>query len=64
MAKFAVYAVYTASKYLGEIEADSPDEAKSKAEETYDDTYVSLCHQCSGKLDLNGDAEFEVEQIE
>lgn len=34
------------------VEADTPDEAAKKAEELQWEKGVSLCHQCSGEVDL------------
>jgi hypothetical protein len=42
--KFNVYATVTGSKYIGEFEADTKEEALEKAA---DECYVSLCCQCS-----------------
>ena len=48
--KYSIVALYGASKYLGTVEAESAEEAKAKGEEM--ETYVSLCHQCAGEIDL------------
>ena len=61
MPKFSIYAQTVASKYLGEIEAETADEAYEKA--SADDAMLnamSLCHQCS-TIDL-GDPDFVVEE--
>ena len=63
MPKFSIYAQTVASKYLGEIEAETADEANEKA--SADDAMLnamtmSLCHQCS-TIDL-GDPDFVVEE--
>jgi hypothetical protein len=44
--KYHAYAIVTGSKYLGEFEADSPEEAEKMAA-TSDAGYISLCHKCS-----------------
>lgn len=46
MAKYRVYGIVTAGKYLGEVEADSEEEAINKGVDL-DTCYVSVCHQCS-----------------
>lgn len=46
--KYSIYAQITASKYLGEVEADDEVQAISKAEiEFHNEMHVSVCHQCS-----------------
>lgn len=46
MPRYRVSGTVTASKYLGEFEADSPEDAVDKAL-TSDAAYVSVCHQCA-----------------
>jgi len=60
--KFAVYAIYTASKYIGEFEADDKEAAIDRAVEDGDE-YVSLCWECSKEIELNDMARFEAEEI-
>lgn len=50
MAKWAAYGRVCGSKYLGQVEADSEDEAKEKAMRL-DSCFVSLCHHCSGECE-------------
>jgi hypothetical protein len=50
MAKFKVYGQVVGSKYLGEVEANSKEEAEIKGG-NLDECYVSLCHQCSRECD-------------
>jgi len=45
MPKYRVYGVVTGGKYLGEFEANTPEEAKQLALDS-DEAHVSLCHQC------------------
>lgn len=45
MAKYHVHAAVTGSAYLGLFEANSPEEAKEKAEAEHE--LGNLCHQCS-----------------
>ena len=42
--KYHVYGTVVGSKYLGEFEAASEEEAIEKAS---NEAYVSFCHQCS-----------------
>lgn len=46
MKRFHIYAVVRGSKYLGEIEAETKEEAEEKAL-GLDSADISLCHQCS-----------------
>ena len=64
MPKYHVYGVMTATKYFGEIETDSQNEAVEIAENS-DDNYASLCHQCSREIDLDDYSfqKFEVEEV-
>lgn len=60
--KFRVYAQTVASKLIGEIEADTIEEAREKANESMvDDLHMSLCHQCA-EIDLD-EPDFEFEAI-
>ena len=65
MPKYRVYGVMSVTKYFGEIEADSQDEAVEIAENS-DDNDASLCHQCSRELELNDYSfqRFECEEVE
>lgn len=49
MAKYSVTGKVVGSKYLGEVEADSLEQAFEKAEKL--DFYVSLCHQCDDQCE-------------
>lgn len=46
--KFRVYASVVGSKYLGEFEAETKEEAIKMAEA---DACVSLCHQCDSECE-------------
>ncbi len=46
MPRYKAYGRVSASKYLGEVEAKSEEEAVEKAFDL-DACYVSVCHQCS-----------------
>ena len=47
--KWDCYATITAGKYLGEVEAETEEEAIEKAE-NLESCYVSVCHQCSSDV--------------
>ncbi len=46
MPKYHVYGHVVGTKYLGEFEAETPEEAKEMAIEA-EEAHVSFCHQCS-----------------
>ncbi|GKV69839.1 hypothetical protein NCCP2716_27580 [Sporosarcina sp. NCCP-2716] len=48
MPKYSIYGVVIGTKYIGEFEADSKEEAEEMAWE-HDNASVSLCHHCAGK---------------
>lgn len=50
MPKFRCYAAVTGSKYLGEFEAATKEEAEEMAAES-DEAYASLCHQCARQIE-------------
>jgi hypothetical protein len=50
--KFRVYGVFTATKFLGEFEADSPEEAEEMAANS-DENSACLCHYCSDQIELD-----------
>ncbi|KVL67380.1 hypothetical protein [Burkholderia ubonensis] len=50
--KFRVYGMFTCSKYLGEFEAETAEEAADKAAES-EENHVSLCHHCAREMDLD-----------
>ena len=60
MPKYRIYGMVAASKCFGVIEADSKEEAESKAWDEYDST-ISLCHQCAGELDAEEIYKMEAE---
>lgn len=48
--KFSCYAQVIGSKYLGDVEADSLEEAEEKAE-ALETLNISLCHQCADQVE-------------
>lgn len=62
MKKYRVYAIATASCFLGEFEAENKDEAIRKAQEE-GDYASSLCHQCSHDVELGDWYKEEAEEI-
>ena len=62
MPKFSVYAHYWASKHLGEVEAETADEAEALADKD-GASYASLCHQCSHEIDIGDCYKIEAEEI-
>ena len=50
MTTWAVYGTVTGGKYLGEVEADSKEEAEEKAN-VLDTLSVSLCWQCASQVE-------------
>ena len=63
MRKYKVYGIVTGSKYIGEFEAESPEEAQELAAES-DKVYVSICHQCSDECDDPQITEFQAEAVD
>jgi hypothetical protein len=49
MPKFNVYGTVQASKYLGEFEAATPEEAEELALEA--NGHCSVCHQCTSEIE-------------
>lgn len=60
MSKYRAYGRVVGSKYLGEFEADSPEEAKKLAEQS-DECHISLCWSCSDECE---DPEIEEVYVE
>jgi hypothetical protein len=50
--KYRVYGTFTGTKYLGEFDAESADEAIKSALDS-DQNSISLCHQCSHSVSLD-----------
>ncbi len=51
MKKYRVYGIMTASKFLGEVEAETLKEAIEKGWESKE-FHGSSCYQCSAEIDL------------
>lgn len=49
MPRYRVVGTVIGSKYLGEFEADTPEEAVEKALDS-EECHVSVCHQCSDDI--------------
>lgn len=60
MKKYEVWLKVSASKYLGEVEAENDEDALEKAEEAFDCDEPRLCYQCSNAVEING-ADIQVE---
>jgi hypothetical protein len=67
MAKWRIYGVMTADKFLGEVEADTEEEALMKADESEEingSAFVSLCHQCAREVNLGDIYEFQASKVD
>ncbi len=62
MATYHCYGAVVGTKYLGEVEAKSEEEAIEKAFEL-DTCFVSLCHQCSSETEDPEIQEITVEKV-
>lgn len=65
MPKFAVYGIAHGSKFLGEFEADTEEEAKEMAANSAEN-HICLCHQCSSEIEIDDFSfqEFQAEEQE
>lgn len=64
MKKYLAYAIATASRFIGEIEAENKEDAIIKAEEHENaNSLVNLCHYCSKEVDVGDFYEVQVEEI-
>jgi hypothetical protein len=61
MTKYRVYGVVTGTKYIGEFEADSKEEAEQMAWDS-EKGYISICHQCAREIDEPTITEMVVEE--
>ena len=62
MPKYSLYGKVFASKYLGEVEAETKEEAIEKGYEL-DSCFVSVCHQCAKEIEDPEIDEIEAEEI-
>lgn len=64
MPKYRVYGVMSVTKYFGEIEAPTQNEAVEIAENS-DENHARLCHRCSRDIDLDDYSfqRFECEEV-
>lgn len=60
--KYSVYGVVKGSKYLGEFEADSEEEAVKKALNS-EAAYINLCWQCSDNCEDPEVVSAEAEEV-
>ncbi|MAK54693.1 MAG: hypothetical protein CML17_02380 [Pusillimonas sp.] len=64
MATFRVYGVATASKFIGEYEASTKEEAIEMAEnDDGADFYGSLCHQCASEFEVGDIYECQADEV-
>jgi hypothetical protein len=63
MPKYGVYGLVTGSKFLGVVEADTPEEAEEKGFDL-EGCYCSVCNQCSDQIDDPQISEVQVEEID
>ena len=63
MPRYRVVASVAGSKYIGEFEAPNEEAAETLAWES-EDTYVSVCHQCSHQVEDPEISELFLELIE
>lgn len=63
MKKWQAYGVISGTKYLGEVEAETEEEAKEKAF-ALDAAWVSLCYQCSSQCSDPEIQDIELEEVE
>ena len=60
--KYRVYGIASASKYMGEFEAGSKEEAEEIAWKE-GDYHIGLCHHCAGEIDIGDIYEVQVEEV-
>jgi hypothetical protein len=63
MPKYRVYGKVVGTKYIGEFEAATKEEAEQMAWEN-DEAYVSVCHQCSRDIEDPEIERMEVIEVE
>ena len=60
MPTYRVYAIVTGAKFLGEVEADNPEQAKYKLA---NEAWVNLCHYCASEIDDPQITELQAEEV-
>lgn len=63
MPKYRVYAIMSASKFIGEIEAKDEEEAEELAWEHDNADNPRLCHRCAKELDIGDMHKLDIEEI-
>lgn len=63
MPRYRAFGILDASKYLGEFEAENKKQAEEIAWNSKEQ-YVSICHNCSNKIDLGDMIEVIVEEVD
>lgn len=65
MPKYRIYAIASASWAIGEYEAKDAQTAKDAAHaDPHADWHRSLCHQCSGEMEVGDSFETQAEETE
>lgn len=59
--RYTVYVIATASRYIGEVEASSEEEAKEKGFELENCYIESLCYHCAGQVEIGDVYDVQVE---
>ena len=61
--EYNVFGIFTASKFLGKFEANSPEEAEEMAANAATN-HAQLCHQCAREVELEdySASTFQVEE--
>jgi len=62
MAKYSVYGVINATKYIGEFEANSEEEAEEMAWDS-ETGFISICYHCSKEIEEPTIYEMVVEEV-
>lgn len=63
MPKYRIYGKVVATKYIGEFEAESKEQAEEMAWSD-NEACVSLCHQCSSEAEDPEIEELVIEEVE
>lgn len=62
--KYRAYAVVSGSRYLGELEANSKEEAEEMVRDKHEGEAINLCWQCSKEVDdLTVTENIEIEEV-